>query len=96
VSAPLADGTVTRVSVTAEHIAAGIPRDCRECPIAVALLAAFPDAIRVDVDPEAARLYAPEGHYRAAVPPEATVFIVAFDDELPVEPFAFNLIWRLR
>ena len=92
----LSDGTVTRVSVTAEHIAAGTPRSCGECPIALALLAAFPDAIRVDVDTESARLYAPEGRYRAAMPPEAGEFISRFDDELPVEPFTFNLIWRLR
>jgi hypothetical protein len=95
---------VSTIAVTAEHIAKGKPDNCRECPVALAILAAMPEARRVDVIqigdsltytrirviPDNARP-ANRTTLEAPLPAEAARFIRAFDNGEPVEPFSFTV-----
>lgn len=71
-----------QVSVTAADIAAGRPKSCRECPIAL--------AIRRDdqgASVGVSCLWSRDAGYN--LPPEAMSFIAKFDQGQPVEPFEF-------
>ena len=82
---------MTAVSVTAEHIAAGMPGSCSHCPIALALIDAFPETdifvngATFDIQPwggDQTRLNAPAG---------IEDFIARFDEDGFGEPFTFTV-----
>lgn len=87
------------ISVTAGHIAEGRPGNCSECPIALAVIAAFPDIevieVKADQVTESAWIKAWPSWSAAFVniplPHEAYEFIRAFDDSGAVEPLSFTV-----
>lgn len=89
--------TTITVEVTEEDIAEAQRRDCRKCPIALAVKRHFPDddvlvmSTAVWVQP-----YGKVSIRRLAVslPPAATHFIKKFDTRKPVEPLTFQLNFR--
>jgi hypothetical protein len=95
---------MTTITVTAEHIAEGKPDNCRDCPVALAILAAMPDARRVSVMqslegrtytqirviPDSTRP-ANRTTLEADLPAEVARFVRAFDHGEPVEPFSFTV-----
>ena len=93
-----------KVSINLEqrHINQGTKNECRDCPVALALLEALPGASLVTVGAAGmnvgnkmiTRLYhgPHDVHGTAVYTPQAVVrFIHAFDDGHEVEPFTFNL-----
>lgn len=87
----------SRVKVTRRHIGAGKPRDCCECPIALAVIEAVRAAgisdAEVSVTLTIAVVRAGERKWVANLPGEAQAFIERIDNELPVRPFALDLEW---
>jgi hypothetical protein len=87
---------VTAVSVTAEHIARGVPRSAFSCPVAYALEEAFPgtdcyagrDNLTVYDSDSGGGL---RMRVRVPHPDSVLKFIRAFDSDQPVEPFTFEL-----
>jgi hypothetical protein len=84
--------TIT-VRVSQDHINRGISGNCERCPVALALLEAFPEAKSVGVDADLIEIY-----YQGTVdsdefgtPEAAAVFISNFDDNIVGEPFEFEL-----
>lgn len=75
-----------KITVTAEDIAYGKVRSCRECPVALAIRRANPSA---DIYVDGYRIAIDDG--RAVTPDIAREFIGAFDGGYPVEPFEFEL-----
>jgi hypothetical protein len=94
VSTALAEGTTTTVSVTAEHVAEGEILNCEKCPVALAILAAIPQAEKAYADCWTAHVYTPGAWYSADLPECASIFVRSFDNDEPVEPFTFGLTWR--
>jgi hypothetical protein len=94
------------ICVTAEHIAKGKPEQCSKCPIALAILAAFPVLASVAVNPEWASVERVAGDdpdvlfLDAELPQAARDFIAAFDQPSewhgpsPVHPFEFEVTWK--
>jgi hypothetical protein len=87
---------MTAVSVTAEHIAEGARQDAERCAIALALRDALPDIEYIGVSGESVALWPrtsdPWTEENEIAPPfEVVTFIKAFDNDLPVEPFTFEL-----
>jgi hypothetical protein len=93
----------TLVRVTSDHIARGKPRNCGECPVALALIGALGDLIPegsvVEVTRTTAVVDLPGGEaWEAILPAVARDFIAAFDDETlggTYAPVEFALAWRL-
>jgi hypothetical protein len=83
------------IRVTAEHIRLGKPEQCTSCPIALAILDAFPGITGVAVNPGWATAYRGDDDpvLDAFLPKEASQFIDDFDDLLPVTPFEFQVTW---
>ena len=83
---------MTTVSVTAEHIANGVPGSGWGCAVALAIEEAFPGCEDVSVS-EATACICCEDVEPAWVdlPASAADFIEAFDNEWDVEPFTFDL-----
>jgi hypothetical protein len=85
---------VTRISVTAEHIALGIPEDPYCCPLSLAIEKSLPGKYpAVGIDCVLNEL---DGNQIADLPQEATSFIIAFDNGDPVVPFTFELEFKAR
>lgn len=86
--------SMVTVSVTQEHIDAGKPRTCWTCPIALAITAAIPGTLSVDVmnpDLGFALIIGDDGSAEdMQLPIEARDFILRFDAGLPVDPFTFT------
>lgn len=103
----LAPSKVT-VSVTQEHIDHGLPGECHQCAIALAVLDTIPGAqeVRVrywDHDGDDAREpevyvtvdFGPdEKHRYFTLPDEAAGWVPRFDDGLPVSPMTFEMTER--
>lgn len=64
----------------------GVRRQCKSCPIALALRRINPD-YRVDVDTDRIRL----GNKSFTTPAKVRSFIKAFDNKKRVQPFTFEL-----
>jgi hypothetical protein len=83
------------ISVTPKHIASGIHRDCRYCPIAQAVKEQVPGICRVDVTETQVtyEVWGDDGIHsrRADLPPIAKGFVQDFDANLPVRPIVFEL-----
>jgi hypothetical protein len=80
------------VTVTAEDIARGFPRDCGQCPINLALRRVMPRHVIWFAVADTTVQYEAYGvPLSAKLPPEATAFIHRFDAGLPVEPFVFSV-----
>ncbi len=77
--------TLYRVHVTAEDIAKGRRDSCVDCPIARALKRVTTD--EVQVTSENIQL----GDASVHPPHAARMFVFAFDEGRPVEPFSFSL-----
>lgn len=76
------------VKVTPEDIENGIRGDCSECPIARSLMRIVNQPVSVGPDWISIGL---KGLYGRATPWRATEFIRAFDHNMPVTPFSFDL-----
>lgn len=74
------------ISVTQEDISMGVRRQCKSCPIALALRRINPD-YRVDVDTDRIRF----GNKSFNTPEKVRDFIKAFDAKKQVSPFTFRL-----
>lgn len=75
------------VKVTQEHIDNGGLRNCRACPVALALIDAGYSEVAVSAD----GLYISDSFGRLEVPPAVAKFIKAFDSGYQVWPFEFAL-----
>jgi len=88
---------MTAITVTAQHIARGQPRSAFSCPIAFALEDAFPGTdCYAGRDNMTVYPHDPDGgcapwSLRVPHPDSVLEFIRAFDSDLPVEPFTFEL-----
>ena len=82
---------MTTVSVTEAHIDAGVSGSCSHCPIALALIDAFPETdvsvngATVDILPWAG------AEIRLNLPAGVEDFIVRFDEDGFGEPFSFTV-----
>jgi len=76
------------VDVTEMDILEGVPMECDQCPIAIALLR---HGEEVSVAVKNATLIKDGEMYTAGLPSQVTKFICDFDDGLPVSPFQFPL-----
>lgn len=75
------------IRVTEEHIENG-SAGCSHCPVALAIQdAGYPEAA---VFYQTAWLDGP-GDVQVKLPEEATMFIFAFDNDRPLQPFEFDL-----
>jgi hypothetical protein len=84
----------TTVRVSQSHIDKGIKQDCEKCPVALAVLDAFPDAKWVSVDDDTI-----EVNYKNSfdsdefdTPQAAAEFMMTFDAGIGgCEPFEFTI-----
>jgi len=79
-----------KIKVTKEHIAAGIPKDCKTCPIALAAQ----DAGLLDATVTTRDILwrTPESWYMSAdLPDVARKFVESFDALNTIEPFEFTI-----
>jgi hypothetical protein len=82
---------MTTITVTAEHIAKGVPESCRHCPVALAIKDALPGIELIAVDDTRVHLGGAACDVKIDLPPAAQHFIEAFDCDDPVEPFSFTV-----
>lgn len=82
------------VEVTAEHLNKGIPGDCWECPIALAILSKFPDAFRICVSKFEATFRNGGTNYALIFNKDIMKLIEDIDTGKPAQPF--NLEFELR
>jgi len=82
---------MTTINVTAEHIAKGTPRECRFCPVALAVKDAFPHDVAVSIGHRYISMYSHERHELLPIPEDVRGLIAAIDAGRPVEPFTFDL-----
>jgi hypothetical protein len=80
---------MTAITVTAGHIAKGEAGECERCPVALAILDAFPDPVYVSVGLDNI-IVGPPGTVIDA-PLEVRAFIEVFDSTGDGEPFTFTL-----
>lgn len=94
----IAPGTVTTVTVTADHIKRGKACQSAECPIALAIIdQGVPPGQHVGITSDTARIWEKSKvRLRAHLPLRAQAFIDDFDDRGPgaVAPFFFELTWE--
>jgi hypothetical protein len=87
------------IQVTQEHIDEGVRRDCEQCPVAMAILAACRAAgqplTSIQVDGAYVSADRPGETLGADLPLIASDFIESFDGMDPVAPFCFDLEWRV-
>lgn len=74
-----------KISVTQDHIDAGLPRSPFSCPIALACQEAGLDNPGVD------QVFIDAVGVHAAIPPAASCFIGDFDGGRSVQPFEFEI-----
>lgn len=77
-----------KVTVEQKHIDNGVRKDCRCCPIALAIKKDFPNSV-VDVHHDKVYVWANNEMYK--LPPEARHFIARYDHHVKVEPFTFEM-----
>ena len=83
---------MTAITVTMQHIAAGVRDNCEQCPVALAIMKAFPDACCVAVGPDTCTIETPGGGKADVELPESALrFIWDFDDGAAVQPFTFTV-----
>ena len=85
---------MTTVAVTAEHIDKGKREDCERCPVALAILDAFPSLYYVRVGPDNIGVQRRENELLTllAVPLDVANFVWDYDDGTStVYPFTFTL-----
>ena len=84
---------MTVITVTAEHIAKGIRGNCEHCPVALALLDAYPDLTYISVGPDAITMQHGKdtAEIEVTAPCEVEYFICDFDEGAAVAPFTFAL-----
>jgi hypothetical protein len=83
-----------RIDVTQEDIAHGVMNDCENCPVARAFIRATGlDPFRIAVDEDGITIAWPFSDREVTIdlPESVGEWISAFDDGLPVWPFAFDL-----
>lgn len=82
------------IAVTRKHINKGDRGECTSCPVALALLDAFPEAKRVSVDQDDLVVTYPNGSAKSyCVPRSVSRFINKFDNQGRVaQPFRFKLV----
>jgi hypothetical protein len=78
------------VDVLQHHIDAGVRRDCRLCPVAMALQRATGEAWRVS-EKRAVLRRGSATPIRVRIPVNVTSFIRRFDAGEPVAPFEFTI-----
>jgi hypothetical protein len=81
----------TLITVTAEHIAHGVRESCTDCPVALAIMDALPCTDLIAVDGDEVTFGEIADWTEVKFPAEVQLFIKAFDDGEPVEPFSFTL-----
>jgi hypothetical protein len=89
------------IRVTADHIKLGKPEECTKCPVALAILDAFPAGTEALVNQDWATVKrGPDDQFLdAELPQPAREFISAFDQPSewigpsPVRPFEFQVTW---
>lgn len=82
---------MTAVSVTAGHIAKGIPGDACGCAVALAVIDAFPDAENVSVGDLYVAMYIGSRSELLPIPENVRALITVIDRDGTVEPFTFEL-----
>lgn len=86
---------MTTITVTADHIAEGIPGECTECPIALAIVEALPELTEVAVYTDRIGIWTERppglGFIEVVLPAEAAAFIEAYDGTMDAQPFTFEL-----
>lgn len=82
---------MTAVSVTARHLSLGIPGDCGNCPVALAVEDAFLRAVGVSVGDRYISMQHEGQPQLLAIPDDVRAPIAAIDGEISVEPFTFEL-----
>jgi len=83
---------MTVVSVTAGHLSLGIPGDCGNCPVALAVEDAFPEATGVSVGDRYISMRREGRDELLVIPEDVRDLISAIDNSgQPVEPFTFEL-----
>lgn len=83
------------IRVTAEHIAQGVPCESYNCPIALAICEQWqPGASQASVWADAIVSLPSGDSWTAKLPDAAFRWLTEFDEEVPVEPFEFELNWR--
>lgn len=78
------------IHVTKEHIEDGIKGSCASCPIALAI-EPFNKVWYVSVTRLRDAYLAEDAERYVSLPDSARSFIHGFDNEIPVQPFSFNL-----
>jgi hypothetical protein len=84
---------MSAITVTMQHIEDGMARCASHCPVALALIDAFPEAVGIFVNADHLKIW-PRWSVEPAyleMSPEVQNFVFAFDNGEPVEPFAFTL-----
>jgi len=83
---------MTTINVTAEHIENGVRENCERCPVALAIMDAFPGASGIYVESRVFSI-SRDGYRRDEIklPREASEFIWDFDASKTVQPFSFEL-----
>ncbi len=78
-----------KITVTAEHIAKGKIKACRECPVALAIRECFPDTedFYIVVGNTFVNIHRKE----YILPEEVSMYIRAFDAGKSILPFEFEL-----
>ena len=82
---------MTIVSVTAGHLSLGIPGDCGNCPVALAIEDAFPHAIGVSVGDQYISMCSEGAPELLIIPESVRALIADIDTGTPVDPFTFEL-----
>jgi hypothetical protein len=80
-----------RVDVTDEDILVGVPEDCGQCPVALALSRLFPDAQDIAVRATGIWLWIDGKLAFFPPPPEVVAFVESFDAREHVDPFSFDV-----
>ena len=83
------------VKVTQADIARGVQDNCMECPIALAIIKAFPVCahLHIEVMIDCVRIAEPfdVDSLEVKLPRTVSAFIASFDNGRPVEPFEFAI-----
>ena len=82
---------MTTITVTAEHMANGLPGDCASCPVALAVEDAFPRATGVAVGHRYISIDDEGGTVCLIIPDDVQDLIHDIDAGDYVEPFTFDM-----
>lgn len=74
-----------RIEVTQEDIDKGTPRNCADCPVAIAASRALGERVEVG------RTFMSTANRSYWIPREVRNFITSFDSRDTVQPFSFEL-----